>query len=39
LALERERINFEYPPEEPLQDAAHSARGIVMIAEPTAEWK
>jgi polyisoprenyl-phosphate glycosyltransferase len=35
LALERERINFEYPPGEPPRDAAHSAQGIAWLAEAT----
>jgi glycosyltransferase involved in cell wall biosynthesis len=39
LVVERERINFECPPAEPLGDAAHSAGSIALVAEPTAGWK
>jgi len=39
LALERERINFEYPPAEPLRDAADSTKGTVLTAGPATGWK
>ena len=34
LALERERINFEYPPGEPLQEKRPAPDGIPMTGQP-----
>lgn len=38
LALERERINFEYPPEAPVEPPARSAQETMRVAEPTVDW-
>jgi glycosyltransferase involved in cell wall biosynthesis len=39
LALERERINFEYPPGTPLEAPMGSGREAALVAEATVGWK